>query len=115
MNVADRASVAPSVRMTSSAENVRPALPHVGRQRFAQSGATVVGRIVRVAAVQRSGHLGANHIGRGKIGLAERERNASWVLGSERVNPTDAGGLERGKRGVHGQTHGVPFVRVALG
>ena len=28
--------------------------PHVGRQRFAQSGATVVGRIVRVAAVQRS-------------------------------------------------------------
>lgn len=27
MNVADRASVAPSVRMTSSAENVRPASP----------------------------------------------------------------------------------------
>lgn len=27
MNVADSASVAPSVRMTSSAENVRPASP----------------------------------------------------------------------------------------
>ena len=90
-------------------------IPHVGRQRFAQSGATVVGRIVRVAAVQRSGHLGANHIGRGKIGLAERKRDAPWVLGSERVNPTDAGGFKRGKRGIHGQTHGIPFVRVALG
>ena len=90
-------------------------VPHVGRQRLAQGGATVVGRIVRVAAAQRGGHLGANHIGCRKIGLAERERNASWALGRERVNPTDAGGLKRGKRGIHGQTHGVPFVRVALG
>ena len=90
-------------------------IPHVGRQRLAQGGATVVGRIVRVAAVQRSSHLSANHIGRRKIGLAERERNASRMLGGERIDPADAGGLERGKRGIHGQTHGVPFVRVALG
>ena len=90
-------------------------IPHVGRQCLAQGGATVVGRIVRVAAVQRSSHLSANHIGRRKIGLAERERNASRMLGGERIDPADAGGLERGKRGIHGQTHGVPFVRVALG
>ena len=90
-------------------------VPHVGRQRLAQGGATVVGRIVRVTAVERGRHLGANHIGRGKIGLAKRKRDAPWVLGGERVNPTDAGGLERGKRGIHRQTHGVPFVRVALG
>ena len=88
---------------------------HIFGQCLAQGGATVVGRIVRVAAVQRSSHLGANHIGRGKIGLTERKRNAPRVLGGERVNPTDAGGLKRGKRGIHGQTHGVPFVRVALG
>ena len=90
-------------------------VPHVGRQRLAQGGATVVGRIMRVTAVQRSSHLSANHIGRGKIGLAERERNASRMLRGERVDSADAGGLERGKRGIHGQTHGVPFVRVALG
>ena len=89
--------------------------PHVGRQRLTQGGATVVGRIVRVAAVQCGGHLGANHIGRGKIGLAERERDAPRMPGGERVNPADTGGLEHGKRGIHGQTHGVPFVRVALG
>ena len=88
---------------------------HVGRQRLAQGGATVVGRIVRVAAIQRGGHLGANHIGRGKIGLAKRERDASRVLDGERVDSADAGGLERGKRGIHRQAHGVPFVRVALG
>ena len=90
-------------------------IPHVGRQCLAQGRATVVGRIVRVTAVERGRHLGANHIGRGKIGLAKRKRDAPWVLGGERVNPTDAGGLERGKRGIHRQTHGVPFVRVALG
>ena len=90
-------------------------VPHVGRQRLAQGGATVVGRIVRVAAAQRGGHLGANHIGRGKIRLAKRKRDAPRMLGGERIDPTDAGGLERGKRGIHGQTHGVPFVRVALG
>ena len=90
-------------------------VPHICRQRPAQGGTTIIGRIVRVAAAQRGGHLGANHIGCRKIGLAERERNASWALGRERVNPTDAGGLKRGKRGIHGQTHGVPFVRVALG
>ena len=88
---------------------------HVGRQRLAQGGATVVGRIVCVTAVQRGGHLGADHIGRGKIGLAKRERDAPRVLSGERVDPTDAGRLERGKRGIHGQAHGVPFVRVALG
>ena len=88
---------------------------HVGRQRLAQGGATVVGRIVRITAVQCGGHLGANHIGRGKIGLAKRKRDAPRVLGGERIDPTDAGGLERGKRGIHGQSHGVPFVRVALG
>ena len=88
---------------------------HICGQRLAQGRATVVGRIMRVTAVQRGGHLGANHVGRGKIGLAERKRDAPWVLGSERVNPTDAGGLERGKRSIHGQAHGVPFVRVALG
>ena len=90
-------------------------VPHIGRQRLAQGGATVVGRIVRITAVQCGGHLGANHIGRGKIGLAERERNAPRMLSGERVDPADAGGLERGKRGIHGQAHGVPFVRVALG
>ena len=90
-------------------------VPHVSRQRLTQGGATVVGRIVRVTAAQCGGHLGANHIGCRKIGLAERERNASWVLGGERVDSADAGGLERGKRGIHGQAHGVPFVRVALG
>ena len=90
-------------------------IPHVGRQRLAQGRATVVGRIMRVTAVERGRHLGANHIGRGKIGLAKRKRDAPRVLGGERVNPADAGGLERGKRGIHGQTHGVPFVRVALG
>ena len=47
-------------------------VPHVGRQRLAQGGATVVGRIVRVATVERGRHLGANHIGRRKIGLAKR-------------------------------------------
>ena len=47
--------------------------------------------------------------------LAERERDAPRMLGGERVNPADTGGLEHGKRGIHGQTHGVPFVRVALG
>ena len=88
---------------------------HVGRQRLAQGGTAVVGRIVRVTAAQRGGHLGANHIGRGKIGLAKRERDAPRVLGGERVDPANAGGLERGKRGVHGQSHGIPFVRVALG
>ena len=88
---------------------------HICGQRLAQGGAAVVGRIVRVAAAQRGGHLGANHIGRGKIGLAKRKRDASRMLGGERIDPTDAGGLERGKRGIHGQTHGVPFVRVALG
>ena len=89
--------------------------PHVGRQRLTQGGATVVGRIVRVTAVQCGGHLGANHIGRGKIGLAKRKRDTPRVLGGERVDRADTGGLERGKRGIHGQTHGVPFVRVALG
>ena len=88
---------------------------HIFGQCLAQGGTAVVGRIVRVAAVERGRHLGANHIGRGKIGLAKRKRDAPWVLGSERVNPTDAGGLKRGKRGIHGQTHGIPFVRVALG
>ena len=88
---------------------------HICGQRLAQGGAAVIGRIVRVAAVQGSGHLGANHIGRGKIGLAERERDAPRVLGGERIDPADTGGLERGKRGIHRQTHGVPFVRVALG
>ena len=88
---------------------------HIFGQCITQGGATVVGRIVRVTAVQCGGHLGANHIGRGKIGLAERERDAPRMLGGERVNPADTGGLERGKRGIHGQTHGVPFVRVALG
>lgn len=107
MNVADSASVAPSVRMTSSAENVRPASPHVGRQRLTQGRATVVGRIVRVTTVQRGGHLGANHIGRGKIGLAKRKRDAPRMLGGECVDPADTGGLKRGKRGIHGQTHGV--------
>ena len=88
---------------------------HIFGQRLAQGRTTVVGRIVRVAAVERGRHLGANHIGRGKIRLAKRKRDAPWVLGGECVNPTDAGGLERGKRGIHRQTHGVPFVRVALG
>ena len=88
---------------------------HICGQRLAQGGATVVGRIMRVTTVQRGGHLGANHIGRRKIGLAERERDASRMLRGECVDPADAGGLERGKRGIHGQTHGVPFVRVALG
>lgn len=90
-------------------------VPHIFGQRFAQGGTAVVGRIMRVTAIERCSHLGANHIGRGKIGLAKRKRNAPRVLGGERVNPTDAGGLKRGKRGIHGQTHGVPFVRVALG
>ena len=88
---------------------------HIFGQCLAQGGTAVVGRIVRVAAVERGRHLGANHIGRGKIGLAKRKCDAPRVLGGERIDPTDAGGLERGKRGVHGQTHGVPFVRVALG
>ena len=90
-------------------------IPHVGSQCLAQGGATVVGRIVRIAAVQCGGHLGTDSIGRRKIGLAKRECDAPRVLGSERVNPADPGGLERGKRGIHGQAHGVPFVRVALG
>ena len=90
-------------------------VPHVGRQRLAQGGAAVVGRIVRVATVKRGRHLGANHVGRGKIGLAKRKRDAPRVLSGECVDPADAGGLKRGKRGIHGQTHGVPFVRVALG
>ena len=88
---------------------------HIFGQCITQGGATVVGRIVRVTAVQCGGHLGANHIGRGKIGLAKRKRDTPRVLGGERVDPADTGGLERGKRGIHGQTHGVPFVRVALG
>ena len=88
---------------------------HIFGQCITQGGATVVGRIVRVTAVQRGGHLGANHIGRGKIGLAERERDTPRMPGGERVNPADTGGLEHGKRGIHGQTHGVPFIRVALG
>ena len=88
---------------------------HICGQRLAQGRATVVGRIMRVTAVQRCSHLGTNHIGRGKIGLAERKRNAPRMLSSERVDSADAGGFERGKRGIHGQAHGVPFVRVALG
>ena len=88
---------------------------HICGQRLAQGRTTVVGRIMRVTAVQRGGHLGANHVGRGKIRLAERKRNASRMLGGERVDSADAGGLERGKRSIHGQAHGVPFVRVALG
>ena len=88
---------------------------HISGQCIAQGGATVVGRIVRVAAVQCGGYLGANHTGRGKIGLAKRKRDAPRVLGGECVDPADTGGLKRGKRGIHGQTHGVPFVRVALG
>ena len=90
-------------------------VPHVGRQCLAQDRATVVGRIVCVAAAQCGGHLGANHIGRGKIRLAERKRDASRMLSGERVDSADTGGLERGKRGIHGQAHGVPFLRVALG
>ena len=88
---------------------------HICGQRLAQGGAAVVGRIVRVAAVERCGHLGADHVGRGKIGLAERKRNASRALRGECVDSANAGGLERGKRGIHGQAHGIPFVRVALG
>ena len=88
---------------------------HICGQCLAQDRASVVGRIVCVAAVERGGHLGADHVGRGKIGLAERKRNAPRMLGGKCVNPADAGGLERGKRSIHGQAHGVPFVRVALG
>ena len=88
---------------------------HICGQRLTQGGAAVVGRIVRITTVERGGHLGADHVGRGKIGIAERERNASRMLGGKCVDPADAGGLERGKRGIHGQAHGIPFVRVALG
>ena len=88
---------------------------HICGQRLAQGGTAVVGRIVRVAAVERGGHLDADHVGRGKIGLTKRKRNASRMLCGECIDSADAGRLERGKRGVHGQTHGIPFVRVALG
>ena len=51
------------------------------------------------------------------IGIDLGTTNSAMAVleGGERVDSADTGGLERGKRGIHGQSHGVPFVRVALG